>query len=223
MLRSFFLVTVAATLSLSQAEARSQDKPITDSDPDVMDVAKTPTTDLNITKEEIPPILIEAIDKPYDLTDLGRCKQLVAAVERLDTILGPDMDLPQEARDRVSAGRVAKWVVSSFIPFRGLIRELSGANAQERAVRAAIQAGLARRGFLKGVGAQRGCAYPASPATQKVINAYLAQSENDEDSKNDDKKAQEAPKGDEKQDGKAQETTSAGVPIVSEPVVQKVP
>ncbi|WP_239000582.1 hypothetical protein [Novosphingobium pentaromativorans] len=222
-LRSFFLVTVAATLSLSQAEARSQDKPITDSDPDVMDVAKTPTTDLNITKEEIPPILIEAIDKPYDLTDLGRCKQLVAAVERLDTILGPDMDLPQEARDRVSAGRVAKWVVSSFIPFRGLIRELSGANAQERAVRAAIQAGLARRGFLKGVGAQRGCAYPASPATQKVINAYLAQSENDEDSKNDDKKAQEAPKGDEKQDGKAQETTSAGVPIVSEPVVQKVP
>lgn len=222
-LRSFFLVTVAATLSLSQAEARSQDKPITDSDPDVMDVAKTPTTDLNITKEEIPPILIEAIDKPYDLTDLGRCKQLVAAVERLDTILGPDMDLPQEARDRVSAGRVAKWVVSSFIPFRGLIRELSGANAQERAVRAAIQAGLARRGFLKGVGAQRGCAYPASPATPKVINAYLAQNENDDDSKNDDKKAQEAPKDDEKQDGKAQETTSAGVPIVSEPVVQKVP
>ncbi|GFM31123.1 uncharacterized protein PY1_contig_16_64 [Novosphingobium sp. PY1] len=227
-LRSFFLVTVAATLSLSQAEARSQDKPITDSDPDVMDVAKTPTTDLNITKEEIPPILIEAIDKPYDLTDLGRCKQLVAAVERLDTILGPDMDLPQEARDRVSAGRVAKWVVSSFIPFRGLIRELSGANAQERAVRAAIQAGLARRGFLKGVGAQRGCAYPASPATPKVINAYLAQNEEDDDKKDDDKKdddkkSQEERKDDRQQDGKAQETTSAGVPIVSEPVVQKVP
>ncbi|SLJ90912.1 hypothetical protein [Novosphingobium mathurense] len=223
MLRSCFLVTVAAALSLGHAEARSQDKPITDSDPDVMDVAKTPTTDLNITKEEIPPILIEAIDKPYDLTDLGRCKQLIAAVERLDAILGPDVDLPQEARDRVSAGRVAKWVVSSFIPFRGLIRELSGANAQERAVRTAIQAGLARRGFLKGVGAQRGCAYPASPATPKVINAYLAQNEKDDDKKDDDRKAQEERKDEEKQDDKAQETTSAGVPIVSEPVVQKIP
>lgn len=135
------IIAIAGFLTLADARARQADRPITDNEPDVMDIAKTPTTDLNITKEEIPAVLIAAVQKPYDLTGLGKCPQIAAAVQELDTILGPDFDLPQEARERVSPGRVAKWVVSSFIPFRGLIRELSGANAQERAVQAAIQAG----------------------------------------------------------------------------------
>jgi hypothetical protein len=152
------LAAMAGTLAAATSAEARQDKPITDNDPDAMDVAKTPVTDLNLDKTEIPPVLIAATKKPYDLTSLRSCRQLGAAVQELDGILGDDLDLPQEARDRVSTGKVAKWVVGSFIPFRGLIREISGANAQERAVLAAIQAGVARRGFLKGVGAQRGCA-----------------------------------------------------------------
>src|SRR5690606_29257576 len=94
--------------------------------------------------------------------------------KKFDEILGPDIDLPQEARDRISAGRVAKTVVNSFIPFRGLIREVSGANAHYRAVQAEIQAGLARRVFLKGIGESKRCAYPARPASQAVIAAVMA-------------------------------------------------
>lgn len=204
-------LAIAATVALTagQVQAKQPERPITDNDPDVMDVAKTPTTDLNITKEEIPSTLIKAVEKPYDLTGLGQCKALIVAVEDLDTILGPDFDLPQEARERISPGRVAKWVVSSFIPFRGLIRELSGANAQERALQAAIQAGISRRGFLKGIGHARGCKHPASPATPEVIETYLAkarEAEND-DAKDKKKEANE-------------ERTKSGVRIVSEPVVQ---
>ncbi|WP_229735870.1 hypothetical protein [Novosphingobium endophyticum] len=213
-----FCLAMAAlgALALTPAEARQPDRPITDNDPGVMDVAKTPTTDLNITREEIPAVLIAAVEKPYDLTGLDKCRPLTAAVEELDAILGPDFDLPQEARDRVSAGRVAKWVVSSFIPFRGLIRELSGANAQERAIQAAIQAGLARRGFLKGVGAVRRCGYPASPATPQAIDAYLVETGKPG-------KKEPVEKAEARGEEPAQERTSSGVPIVSQPVVQPVP
>jgi hypothetical protein len=171
-----FLLSAAtmAMLAAVPVSARDQDKPITDRDPNAMDIAKTPITDLNVGRDnEIPPLLIEAVARPYAIDNLGKCKQLSAEIEELDALLGPDLDLPQEERDRISAGRTAKWVVSSLIPFRGLIREVSGANAQDRKVNAAIQAGLTRRGFLKGVGTARGCKYPARSATTEVIQARL--------------------------------------------------
>lgn len=210
------MAATVGALALGPAHARQPERPITDTDPDVMDVAKTPTTDLNITRDEIPPELIAAVQNPYDLTGLSKCKELVAAVEELDAILGPDFDLPQEARERVSAGRLAKWVVSSFIPFRGLIRELSGANAQERAVHAAIQAGLARRGFLKGVGAARRCRYPASPATREMVNAGIAETRTPD-------APEKAPRIEVEGTLPVRETTGSGIPMVSEPVVQPIP
>jgi hypothetical protein len=164
---------LAAALAASPAMA-AQDRPITRDEPNAVDVAKTPVTDLNIDKREIPAILIEAQQRPYELDDGKRCQALIREIGQLDEVLGPDLDLPEEERSRISAGRVAKTVVGSFIPFRGLIREVSGANDHDRKVRAAIQAGLARRGFLKGVGLARGCAYPARPASQRDIARYAA-------------------------------------------------
>jgi hypothetical protein len=130
---------------------------------------------LNIEKREIPELLIEAQRAPYSLEGLSNCRRLIAAVREFDEVLGPDFDLPEEERSRISAGRVAKTVVGSFIPFRGLIREVSGANDHDRKVRAAIQAGLARRGFLKGTGLARGCAYPARPANRKDVAQFIAE------------------------------------------------
>ena len=69
---------------------------------------------------------------------------------------------------------MAQAAVGAFIPFRGLIREVSGANAQEKKVQAAVYAGSVRRAFLKGVGQQRGCRYPARPATHADIAALQA-------------------------------------------------
>ena len=173
-MKQHLLAALAIAASANPALAR-QDQPITDRDPDAMDVAKTPVTDLNMDKEEIPAKLIEAMRQPYDLRGLPTCRPLINEVETFDALLGPDIDLPQAERDRISAGRVAKTVVGSFIPFRGLIREVSGANKHENRVRAAIQAGLARRGFLKGIGQSRGCRYPARPATRKNVAAWMAE------------------------------------------------
>jgi hypothetical protein len=198
--------TLSAAIVLAALAApamAAQDKPITQDNPDAVDVAKTPVTDLNLDQKEIPPLLIEAQRQPYDLNGLGRCSQLIRAVEQLDDLLGADIDLPQEARDRINAGRVAKTVVGSFIPFRGLIREVSGANEHDRKVRAAIQAGLARRGFLKGVGLSRGCKYPARPATREIIASYMAQ-----------RQAEQEAKADKDRDNN-------GKQYVSKPVIQK--
>jgi hypothetical protein len=72
---------------------------------------------------------------------------------------------------------MAQSVVGSLMPFRGIVREISGANDQRRKVQAAIEAGYARRAFLKGVGQERGCRYPARSATREVWDRRVAEIE----------------------------------------------
>ena len=179
-------------------------KPVTDKTVTAVDVVATPASDLNLKKDKIPVILLTAQDRPYDLTGLSNCARLTGAIGELDAVLGNDLDLPQTDGDSTSAGSIAQSVVGAFIPFRGVIRELSGANAHERRLQSAILAGAVRRGFLKGVGQQRGCAYPARAATQQVIAQRTAVT------------AEPAPKASKRKRGKRDK-----VQYVSAPVVQK--
>lgn len=173
-MRRIHLLSGLVAFLLAVPSAAQDAAPVGDKDPGAVDIAKTPVTDLNIDKKEIPDLLVQAQRDPYRLAGLERCHQLIAAVEEIDALIGPDLDLPQEARDKITAGRVGKAVVGAFIPFRGIIREVSGASEHERRKRAAIQAGLARRGFLKGVGRARGCRYPGRPAGREDIDKWLA-------------------------------------------------
>lgn len=151
-------------------DASAPDKPVTDKPVTAADVATTPLSDLNLRKQGIPAALSAAQARPYDRTGLGKCKEIAQAIAELDQSLGPDLDLPQTDGPKSTPGSVAKAAVASFIPFRGLIRELSGANAQDHKVQDAIEAGLARRGFLKGYGEGRGCKYPARSATPELVS-----------------------------------------------------
>lgn len=169
------ILAVASLMATPACASQQKDVRVTNRDPDAMDIAKTPLSDLNISKDPIPAMLVAAQERPYSLAGLSKCSNLSKEIEQLDAILGPDIDLPEEQRKRLSAGRAGKWVVSSFIPFRGIIREVSGANEHERDFREAIQAGLTRRGYLKGVGGAKGCKYPASPATPAIVAKYTAE------------------------------------------------
>ena len=153
------------------AKSEEPAKPVTDRNVSATDVVATPASDLNLRKTDIPTLLLLAQEQPYDLTGLHRCPQIAAAVGEFDAVLGDDLDVPQDGKDGMSAGRVAQAAVGAFIPFRGLIREISGANEEDRKLQAAIFAGTARRSFLKGVGEARGCRYPARSATAAVIAA----------------------------------------------------
>lgn len=189
------------------AEAKEPDKPVGDRDPSMGDAVATPASDLNLKKDTIPPLLLAAQERPYVLNGLKRCSEIAAAVGELDAVLGPDVDLPADAKGRVTAGRVAQAAVGSFIPFRGLIREISGANEQQRKVQAAVQAGIARRAYLKGVGEARGCRYPARSAGPADIAALGAQQPPTE--------AKDQPKP-------AKQKGRKGVSYTSEPVVQPI-
>jgi len=122
-------------------------------------VVTQPGRDLGVSKVEIPPLLVAASADPYSLQGLGTCQQLAAEVGRLTEVLGPDLDAPKDRENRgeqlATAG--GKAVVNSIIPFRSLVREVSGAAPAQRALNAAIDAGFARRGFLRGVHRTRSC------------------------------------------------------------------
>lgn len=133
-------------------------------EPDVTEVAKTPLRDLNIDGRDIPAVLQVAARDPYATKGLGKCPALVAEIAALDSVLGADYDIAEgDGRDRISEGRIGQSVVGSVIPFRGILREVTGAADNDRALRAAYTAGMVRRAFLKGWGYGRGCAYPARP------------------------------------------------------------
>lgn len=164
------LVQASAILA-QEAQPSPLDKPVTDDSVSAGDVALTPLTDLNLARDEIPELLVQARAAPYDMAGLDRCGDIVAAVEKLDIVLGEDLDTADAQQRDVNAGRIAQWAVGRFIPFRGLIREVSGARAHERKLRDAVIGGMMRRAYLKGLGHQKGCAYPARPAPSEDIQA----------------------------------------------------
>lgn len=181
------------------------------------DVVTKPLSDLNIKKDEIPEVLASARQKPYDLTGMKRCPAIEAAIGNLDAVLGDDIDVARDdERSTVSMGNIAKSLVGSLIPFGGVIREISGANAQQRKWNEAIYAGSVRRAYLKGIGEQRGCKYPARAATPRDAAALWAA--------RDAAKAAEKNGKDRKTDEK-EETPAKDAPtkFESKPVVQTVP
>ncbi|MFC3099293.1 hypothetical protein [Altererythrobacter lauratis] len=154
---------------IAASPATAQRRPVTDPDASVRDVALTPLSDLNLSRDPIPELLIAARAAPYARDGISRCDDILRAVGDLDAILGEDLDTNPPEERGVSVTNLAQRVIGSFIPFRGIIREISGANAHEFEFREAIAAGLMRRAYLKGVGQEMGCAYPASPATPELI------------------------------------------------------
>lgn len=142
------------------------------------DVVATPLDNLNLRKEDIPPILIAAREDTYNLAGLRTCRAIGAEVVQLDQVLGPDIDVAiDKTRDEKrgnAVGQVAKSVIGSFIPFGGVIREVTGAAGRERQWQVALYAGASRRAFLKGYGQARGCRYPARAATAAQAAAIQA-------------------------------------------------
>ncbi len=148
----------------------------TDHDDSWGDAVSAPLDDLNLRRQEIPQILQDAITKPYDLTGLDHCEDIAAEVRQLDALLGEDFDEPPPPPDQATTaqkgGRMAnsaavdavRGAARSVIPFRGLVRQITGADAHQKEVDKAIQAGKVRRAYLKGVGMNKNCAPPAAPS-----------------------------------------------------------
>lgn len=182
------------------------------------DVVTKPLSDFNIKKDEVPEVLVAARQKPYALTGLKKCPAIAAEVAKLNAVLGDDIDVARDdGNSTISMGNIAKSLVGSLIPFGGVIREISGANAQQRKWNEAIYAGSVRRAYLKGVGEQRGCKYPARSATPKDVSTLWAARDAAETKGNAEKKSEDN-KGDKDKPAKAEPAR-----FESKPVVQRAP
>ena len=103
------------------------------------DAALSPLEDLNLRREDIPPVLAK-LETTYGLPDAADCQAIADEVTRLTAVLGQDNDIPppedededhgQWAADKSSEATLGAVESSArgFIPFRGLVREVTGAN-----------------------------------------------------------------------------------------------
>jgi hypothetical protein len=126
-------------------------------------IVSQPVKDVGAAKTTIPPALVAASADPYGMKGLGTCKQIATAFRSMTDVLGPDFKAG-DTRKENKAGKLAEaggqTVVNSLIPFRGLVREVTGAAPAQRRLNRALDAGYARRGFLRGLYTARKCKSP---------------------------------------------------------------
>lgn len=158
-LLSLPLLLLAASCASSQP-AKSP-PPAQSSGGEAIDQAFTqPFRDLDIMRVDPSPLLAAAKAAPYSPPDPAECAALARAIAELDVALGPDIDKTDPAK---SSDNLAGALVSGAIrdvlglPFRGVVRRLTGAETRDRELRASVLAGMVRRGYLKGQAAARGC------------------------------------------------------------------
>lgn len=138
----------------------------------VGNAVSAPLHDVNLIRNKIPPILLDAVDAPYARPKPFNCSGIKTALDPLEPVLSPDLDQPKPeetktAHNQKVAGDATidaiKGAAEGVIPFRAWVRMLSGAEREDKQVRAAILAGEVRRAYLKGLGLTRRCQPPAAP------------------------------------------------------------
>jgi len=153
--------TILVLTFASAGAAQEGHKESKNTGPDsIRSIASQPAKDVGAVKQDIPPILLSASSNPYDRASTRTCNEIKRNIAELDDVLGPDFDVGAD-RNENRLGKVAeaggKTIVNSIIPFRGLVREITGAAPAQRRLNTAIDAGFARRGFLRGAAISRGC------------------------------------------------------------------
>ncbi|WP_296596049.1 hypothetical protein [Phenylobacterium sp.] len=141
------------------------------------DILAQPIRDAGLLTAEIPDPLVRATIDPYALPDPASCTEIQSEIGDLNGVLGSDLagDFgPREGRAARLAEAGGRAAVNSLIPFRVVVRELTGAAPAQRRFQAAVDLGYARRGFLRAVYRLRNCeAEPAAtgdaPASEVAV------------------------------------------------------
>jgi hypothetical protein len=116
---------------------------------------------LGMLPASTPDVLKQAATAPYIAPAGSDCEGASREIAALDAVLGPDADAPKKGG--ADAGRVVGQAVKSLIPYRSVVRIVTGADRKQRERDEAAMAGWARRGYLKGLQAGQGCPGGAAP------------------------------------------------------------
>lgn len=167
-----------STSSPAPVDSKSNSK----TDSAIESAEKAPLVDLNVLRKRIPKVLETARRAPYAIPEDRRCNELATEIAELNLALGADLDAPKTPKrslvkggsDEASkaAADAMEDLATGWIPYRSWMRRLNGAERHSKAVASAIQAGLVRRAFLKGIGEDAHCAFPASPLTPVTSGSW---------------------------------------------------
>ena len=156
----------------ADAQSSATDRAIHQSQDGFSDAALSPLEDINLKRAAIPEEFKD-IRNPYAVDPETSCETIAKEVTTLDSLLGRDWDVPPPDKkglnDRAADGASTAFLdavssgASGIIPYRGIVRTVTGANSQATKVRKAYERGSHRRTFLKAIGLMKGCAYPAAP------------------------------------------------------------
>jgi hypothetical protein len=123
-------------------------------------VVNQPFSDFNLSNTEIPILLAKVSAAPYAPPAENTCPGLRKEIAALGQVLGPDIEptVFDKNGNIISGGRAgeaawgsARGAAEGWIPFHGVVREMSGAASHDRMVQQAILAGFVRRAYLKGL------------------------------------------------------------------------
>ena len=162
----------SASGTTSDGSVSATDRAIQRSSDGFEDAALSPLEDVNLKRDKIPEEFKE-IRNPYNVDPEISCENIAKEVNMLDGLLGRDWDIPPPDKkglsERAADGASTAFLdtvasgASGFIPYRGIVRTVSGANSHATKVRKAYERASHRRTFLKGMGLIKECAYPAAP------------------------------------------------------------
>lgn len=172
-MRNMFLALGGLVLLSGCASTRTENSIQQRTQNGVADAALQPLQDFGLMRDSIPSVLASITD-PYAAPTGPGCVWIAYEVNQLTSVLGPDADVikanaPEnwqtQGADAASSAAVsaARGAATGWIPARGIVRSLTGADKSERKYLGAFEAGRLRRAYLKGLGEGQGCQPPAAP------------------------------------------------------------
>ena len=158
------VAALATSPQVAAAKAPAGDKPQSGLDKvgnTMENIGTKPLKDLNIIQPKVAPEIERVMAEPYSLKGIKTCAQFKTAIHKLTAVLGPDVDSPETHKTDKSPAEVAlslgESAAGGIIPFSGIIRKISGAEAKQKYAQAAVYAGSVRRAYLKGTARAKGC------------------------------------------------------------------
>ena len=179
---SYVLILAIASFTLSGCGSDENSKKAASGAQNVFDAATGPLEDLNIKQKEIPPLLQALLENPYSMPKPMKCKTIKTEMAQLDELLGAsptsqkrspnsggimnasldNVEMPTSDEIVDAGADMAHDGIMGFIrsqtnilPFRSIIRAISGADQHEKDVALAFQVGQLRRAYLKGLADNR--------------------------------------------------------------------
>lgn len=130
-------------------------------------IISQPLKDIGFMKKNIPPALAQITD-PYATPQGIDCNYINYQITQLDEVLGPEKVRDSNIDDRTigeksgaiassAASEAVKSAATSWIPARGLVRKITGAEKADNSMKKAVELGKIRRGYLRGLAKAKNC------------------------------------------------------------------